>query len=209
VTNSSVPKAPNLHTINTFEQRFSDARDVNHLLKGRTTFQNGNRTPLQSLRELQAHCATDPTSNIVLAMTRVPENSLHLIFATIHSFGLPSWRPDLLGGTPTSIYNGSLENIEIWTFKQAISSFAYAHLAPNMHYVHNTSLIQKLYKNFLWSYMKSLALKERKESGSVIWAVQENKAYKSRSEVFNIIIFTKNSILIAMFNSLQNDKTSG
>ena len=166
-----------------FEQRFTDAREVDRLLKGRTTLQNGDRATLQSLKILRAQCATDPTSNIVLAITRIPESAIRLIFATIHSFGLPSWRPDLLGGTPTSLYNRALESIALWTFEQGLSSFTYVHLLPNMSYVHNTSFIQKLYKSFLWSYLMGLALKERKEPGSVRWAVQENKAYKSWSEV--------------------------
>ena len=60
---------------------------------------------------------TDPMSNIVLAITHVPENALRLIFSTINSFGLPSWHPYLLGGTLTSIYNGALETITLWTFE--------------------------------------------------------------------------------------------
>jgi hypothetical protein len=139
----------------------------------------------------------DPTSNIALAVIRVPENSLRLIFATIHSFGLPSWRPDLLGGTPTSLYNGALETIALWTFEQAVTSFAYTHLSPNMRYIHDTSLIQKLYKSFLWSYLKGLVLKERKEPGSVSRAIQENKAYKSRLEVHIHYLYI-NHILISI-----------
>ncbi|KAF8070251.1 hypothetical protein FPV67DRAFT_1668126 [Lyophyllum atratum] len=183
ITNISVPETPDLHAINTFEQRFADARDVDKLLKGQTTFQNGNHAALQSLKDLRARCATDLTSNIVLAISRVPEHSLRQIFAAIHSFGLPSWRPDLLGGTPTSLYNGALEHIALWTFEQAASSFAYRHLAPNMRYLPDTSLIQKLYRNFLWSYMKDLVVKEQKEPGSLKRAVRDNKAYKSRTEL--------------------------
>jgi hypothetical protein len=152
------------------------------LLSGRIDF-HGDHATLQSIRELRARCAKDPSSNIVLAISRVPENALRLIFSTVHSCGLPSWRPDLIGGTPTSLYNGALEAIALWTFEQAATTFAYAHLSPNMTYLQDTSLIQKLYKNFLWSYLKRLALKEQKEPGSVARAVQENKAYKSRTEV--------------------------
>jgi len=186
MTNTSVPETPDIHVIQTFEQRFTDAREVDRLLKGRSTFQNAKNEVLASLRDLRARCAREPSSNIALAVTRVPENSLRLIFATVRSFGLPDWRPDLLGGTPTSLYNGALENIALWTFEQAATSFAYAHLSPNMCYIHDTSLIQKLYKNFLWSYMKGLALKEQKESGSVSRGLQENKAYKARIEVCEI-----------------------
>ena len=167
MTNISVPEAPDPHVIQTFEQQFTNACEVDRLLKGRSAFQNSNDATLKSLRDLRAHCARDATSNIALAVTQIPKNLLHLIFATVHSFGLPDWCPDLLSGTPTSIYNGALENITLWTFEQAAASFAYAHLSPNLCYIQDTSLIQKLYKNFLCSYMKGLALKERKEAGSV------------------------------------------
>jgi hypothetical protein len=132
-----------------------------------------------------------------------------LIFATVRSFGLPDWRPDLLGGTPTSLYNGALENIALWTFEQAATSFAYAHLSPNMRYIHDTSLIQKLYKNFLWSYMKGLALKEQKESGSVSRGLQENKAYKARIEVCEMQVIYIQVYSDLVLNSLQIDGETG
>ena len=179
-----------------FEQRFTNSRDVLQLLSGRTDFQSGRAT-LRSIKELRAQCAAGASSSIILAISRVPENSLRLIFATVHSFGLPSWRPDLLGGTPTSLYNGALESIALWTFEQAATSFAYIHLAPNMRYLQDTALIQKLYKNFLWSYMKGLASKEKRESGSVNRGVQENKAYKARAEVRNL-----RSIILQLTNLL-------
>ena len=134
MTNTSVPETPDIHVIQTFELRFTDAREVDRLLKGRSTFQNAKNEVLASLRDLRARCAREPSSNIALAVTRVPENSLRLIFATVRSFGLPDWRLDLLGGTPTSLYNGALENIAIWTFEQAATSFAYTSLAKYVLY---------------------------------------------------------------------------
>jgi hypothetical protein len=195
LTNASVPEAPDTHVMKSFELRFADAHEVDRLLKGRSTFQNANDAALKSLRDLRARCG-ECRSNIALAISRVPENSLRLIFATVHSFGLPDWRPDLLGGTPTSIYNGALESIALWTFEQAAVSFAYAHLAPNMRYITDTPLIQKLYKSFVWSYMKNLALKEQREPGSVKRALEENKAYKLRAEVCKIELIYISYILI-------------
>jgi hypothetical protein len=189
-----------------FEQRFTNSREVHQLLSGHTNPQS-SRATLQSIKELRAHCARG-SSNITFAISRVPENSLRLIFATVHSFGLPSWRPDLLGGTPTSLYNGALETIALWTFEQAATSFAYVHLAPNMRYLQDTTLIQKLYKNFLWSYLKGLALKEQRESGSVNRAVQENKAYKLRAEVRNSMTIICR-LPTYLSNSLRNDDTYG
>ena len=145
LTNDSVPEAPDADALKSFELRFTDAREVDHILKGRSTFQNVNDATLKSLRDIRARCGKC-RSNIALAISRVPENSLRLIFATVHSFGLPDWRPDLLGGTPTSIYNGALESIALWTFEQAAVSFAYAHLAPNMSYITDTPLIQNFTK---------------------------------------------------------------
>ena len=96
MTNTSVPEAPDIHVIKTFELRFTDAHEVDHLLKGHSTFQNAKNEALASLRDLRTRCARDPTSNIAPAVNCVPENSLHLIFATVRSFGLPDWRPDLV-----------------------------------------------------------------------------------------------------------------
>ncbi len=189
LTNTLIPEAPDPHVIRTFEQRFTDAREVDRLLKGSTTFQNGNCHALQSIRTLRARTAMDPTSSIAMAVSRVEERSLRLTFSIVHSFGLPDWRPDLIGGTPTSLYNGALESIALWTFEQAATSFAYTHLSPNLRYLQDTALIQKLYKNFVWSYLKGLVLKEQKEQGSVSRALQENKAYKSRSEVRKAKLF--------------------
>lgn len=196
LTNTSIPEAPDPHVIRTFEQRFTEAREVDRLLKGRTTFQNGNRSALQSIANLRARSAKDPTSNIAIAVSRVEERSLRLTFSIVHSFGLPEWRPDLLGGTPTSLYNGALESIALWTFEQAATSFAYTHLSPNLRYVQDTAFVQKLYRNFVWSYLKGLVLKEQKEEGSVIRAIQENRAYKSRSEVRKAKLFMPSYNLI-------------
>jgi hypothetical protein len=38
MTNTSVPETPDIHVIETFELRFTDAREVDCLLKGRSTF---------------------------------------------------------------------------------------------------------------------------------------------------------------------------
>ncbi|KAF8228323.1 hypothetical protein L208DRAFT_1216142, partial [Tricholoma matsutake] len=84
----------------------------------------------------------------------------------VHSFGLPAWCPDILGGTHTLLYNGALESIAIWTFEQAATTFAYQHLAPNLACLQNRPVLKKLYHNFMWGYMKKLAAKEAKEKGS-------------------------------------------
>jgi hypothetical protein len=186
VTNTSVPEAPDNHTLNTFSQRFTSAGEINALLKGNThnaRFQATDKAALDAIKELRRRCNVVPDSNIALNIARIPEHDLRLIFSKVHSFGLPAWRPDLLGGTHTSLYNGALESIAIWTFEQAATTFAYQHLAPNLAYLQNRSVLEKLYRNFMWGYMKKLAAKEAKEKGSVRRGVEENKAYKNRQLV--------------------------
>ena len=209
LTNALIPEAPDGHAIHTFEQWFTDACEVDCLLKGSTTFQNGDRSALQSISNLRALTAMDPTSNITIVVSHIEECSLCLIFSTVYSFGLPEWRPDLLGGTPTSLYNGALKSIALWTFEQAATLYAYMHLLPNLCYIQDTAFMQKLYRNFLWSYLRGLALKEQKEWGSVSQALQENKAYKSWSEVMQSKVIYISYILIIVFNSLHDDEMIG
>lgn len=137
----------------------------------------------KSLEELRVGCANQHGSSTSQIISRVPENILRLIFSAVHDIGLSAWRPDLLTGTPTSLYHGALEAVAIWTFEQALTSFGYNTLAPNLAYIRNTVFVKKLYINFVWSYLKGLVVKEHKEPGSVSQAVDGNKAYKSRTEV--------------------------
>ncbi|KAF8220523.1 hypothetical protein L208DRAFT_1333258 [Tricholoma matsutake] len=182
VTNTSVPEAPDNHTLNTFSQCFTSAGKINALLKGNihnAWFQATDKVALDAIIELRRQCNVVPDSNIALNIASIPEHDLQLIFLKVHSFGLPAWCPNLLGGTHTSLYNGALESIAIWTFEQAATTFAYQHLALNLAYLQNRPVLEKLYCNFMWGYMKKLAAKEAKEKGSVCGGVEENKAYKN------------------------------
>lgn len=186
LSNTSIPDTPDTHLIHTFEQRFTSADEVNNILKGTANnaiYRNADKLALKSFNELRARCSADPTSNVVLAISHVPENIIRLIYSTVHSFGLAAWRPDLLGGTPTSLYNATLETIAIATFEQAASSHGYRRHMPNLRYLGETNMVQQLYRNFVWSYMKKLVVKEAKEPGSVKRSIEGNKVYKNRVEV--------------------------
>ena len=176
--------------------------------EGPYNFPERQSSPLQSLRELQTRCSTDPTSNIILAITRVPENSLHLIFSTIHSFGLPSWHPDLLGGTSTSIYNGALENIALWTFEQAASSFAYAHLSPTCAIFTTRHSYKSFTKTSFGHTLRAWHWKN-KRSWAVLTGQYRKKRHTSRGWRYVILFSTELKFWLLMFNSLQNNKLSG
>ncbi|KAF9488003.1 hypothetical protein BDN71DRAFT_1513441 [Pleurotus eryngii] len=95
---------------------------------------------------------------------------------------MTSWCPNLLGDH-SSLYNAALEAIAIWTFEQAVTTFTYAHMRVNPKHTQNTQLIQSLYRNFVWSYMKNRIVKDLRSPGIVAQADLDNKAYKQHSEL--------------------------
>jgi len=184
MANTAVPSDPELHVMRSFEQRYNSAEEVERLLRGNTDhYANADIAALESIRHLRAQAAAAHGSQIPSLVAQVPEDELRRIFATLHSFGLPEWRPDLVCGSPTSFYNGALESIALWTFEKAMGRLAYRHLKPNGRFLRDSTLLQRLYNNFIWSYMRNLAIREKKEPGKVLLDLARNKIYKQRTEV--------------------------
>lgn len=153
--------------------------------RGSPSTQSADKAAFELLSALRRRAALLPShsrSQTMNDIARIPDHAIRLIFATIHSFGMTSWRPDLLGDHSSS-YNAALEAIAIWTFEQAVATFAYAHMRVNPEHAQNTQLIQSLYRNFVWSYMKNRIVKDLRSPGIVAQADLDNKAYKRRSEV--------------------------
>lgn len=153
--------------------------------RGSESTQAADRAAFELLSALRRRAASLPShsrSQTMNDISRIPDHAIRLIFATVHSFGVTSWCPDLLGDH-SSLYNASLEAIAIWTFEQAVATFAYAHMKVNPEHARNTQLLQSLYRNFVWSYMKSRIVKDLRSPGSIAQADLDNKAYKRRAEV--------------------------
>ncbi len=179
----SIPRPPSAEEMKVFETRFSDAEKINQILRGEHTSPESIRRAEATIREIRKKLATEPrTSRTVKAIANIPDHHFRLMFTTIHSFGLESWVPDFYG-TPTSLYNGALETIALWTFEQAAVSFAYAHLGIHMNHLGNTQLLKNFYRSFIWSRMKDLVIREAKKPGSVMESIEMNKVYKRRLEV--------------------------
>ncbi|KAG6834155.1 hypothetical protein H0H93_011515 [Arthromyces matolae] len=195
ITNTDIPISPSENLIEDFEKRFTSSHNVHGILHGfenNAAYRGSDAAVLQSLRELRRKCSAEGTSRTAKNISRVPENALRIIFGTVHSFGLAAWRPDIVCGSVTSIYNEAHEAIAIWTFEKAAALFAYTHFQPNLTYLQDAALMQRLYRNFVWSYIKGIVDKEAKEPGSHKRAVQENRAYKNRQELaFRRLAFLK------------------
>ena len=93
ITNTSVPEAPDNHTLNTFSQCFTFAGEINALLKGNThntQYQAIDKAALDAIKELCRQCNVVPNSDIALNIACILEHDLQLIFLKVHSFGLPA-----------------------------------------------------------------------------------------------------------------------
>ncbi|KAG6913563.1 hypothetical protein DXG01_005900 [Tephrocybe rancida] len=105
------------------------------------------------------------------------------MFGDLHAVGFTVWHPDVINGTASSLYNSALEGIALSTFEQAAVSLAYQHLEPNLKHLSDTALIERLFRNFVWGYMRKIILKEQKNPGTQQHNIDENKAYKNQKEV--------------------------
>ncbi|KAF4590492.1 hypothetical protein EYR38_009793 [Pleurotus pulmonarius] len=154
----SIPRPPSAEEMKVFETRFSDAEKINQILQEEHTSPESIRRAEATIREIRKKLATEPRTSRT------------------------SWVPDFYG-TPTSLYNGALETITLWTFEQAAVSFAYAHLGIHMNHLGNTQLLKNFYQSFIWSRMKDLVIREAKKPGSVMESIEMNKVYKRRLEL--------------------------
>jgi hypothetical protein len=120
---------------------------------------------------------------IATNIKRIPEPQLLMMFRTVASYGLRGWKPDLLSGDASSMYNCLHETIALLTFEQAAAAYAYVHVGMNMNDVKNYPLLRKLYRNYVFSYMMKIAKLEAKTTGAVAKAMQKGTVWKRRAEV--------------------------
>jgi len=114
---------------------------------------------------------------------RIPEKHRLLMFRTVACSGLERWAPDVLSGDPESMYNLLHEHIALTTFEQVAIAFGYSHMGINLSFITNFSLLRRLYRSFVFSYMFSLAKAEQRKPGSVAKGKEMTNVFKRRSDV--------------------------
>ncbi|KAG6847460.1 hypothetical protein H0H93_008001 [Arthromyces matolae] len=185
LSQTAIPLLPDPNVLANFALRYTDAEALRKLLNDSTTAARNRATDrmvLTAVQQVRQRCVSE-RSSIISTISRVPDNALHIIFTAVHSAGLTVWRPDVLGGTPTSPYNGSLEAIALWSFQQAAAVFAYSHLMPNLKYLEDFALLRRIYLNFVFSYLRKKIVKEKRVPGTAEKEAQDNKVYKLRSDL--------------------------
>lgn len=122
----------------------------------------------------------------------IEEHILEYIQACLAKFGLVVWCPDL-NQTPYALYNSACRIIALDTFRQALVSHAYAHLAPNLKYAKDMILLVKLYDHFVHHYLYSRYKKESRIPGSVLAADTASPQYRRRKRVcihyFHVLVY--------------------
>lgn len=104
--------------------------------------------------------------------------------------GLSNWKPDVLHENPESKYNLFHEYITLNTFYEVADTEGFAHVGINLSYVHNSTLMRKLYRSFVFSYMSSLAKLDARSPGAVAQGNIMDAIWKRRRSVcFNYLYF--------------------
>jgi hypothetical protein len=94
-----------------------------------------------------------------------------------------AWCPDL-HQTPYALYNAACRVVALDTFKQALVSHAYAHLAPNLSYIKDMVLLVKMYDHFVHHYLYNQYKKECHAPGSVRACDEASPGYHHRNTVY-------------------------
>jgi hypothetical protein len=138
--------------------------------------------------DIQAHIqnlfnSLSDGSTISKNIKKMAETNLLFMFRSVAASGLQRWAPDIHSGNPSSMYNLLHEHIALATFLQVSSAFGYSHLGNNLSFIHNFSLMRKLYRNFVYAYMCGISKSEAKEPGSVVKKQEMTNVWKRRKEV--------------------------
>jgi hypothetical protein len=123
---------------------------------------------------------------VAVQLRQIEEHIIEYIQACISKFSLLTWCPDLRQ-TPYTLYNAACRIIALDTFRQALVSHAYAHLAPNVAYAKDMVLLIKLYDHFIHHYLLSHYKKECQMPGSVKAADTVSPQYRRRQRVHSWI----------------------
>ncbi|KAJ7075270.1 hypothetical protein B0H15DRAFT_961763 [Mycena belliarum] len=177
-TSTDVPKPPSPAQVAAFQRRFATADQWDEFVSTQTYDDADTTAAISALRtSIQTRRRTPIINNILC----VKEHHLTTIFSGIFSAGLLEWRPDVIGGTPDSLYNRAHELVAIRTFQVVATAMAYRRLSPDLTRVKDVPLLTRLFRHYIYSVVKPKILKESLMAGSVVAHAQRTDSYKRRS----------------------------
>ena len=164
-----------------FGSRFQDEASVMEA-------QNGRPLVSPSLVRVRTLLSITDRGRIASQLRQIEEHIIDYIQSSLARFGLVVWCPDLRQ-TPYTLYNAACRIIALDTFKQALVSHTYAHLAPNLSYVKDMTLLVKMYDHFVHHYLYTRYKKECRVPGSVRARDEAGSGYHRRNTVYAIYLY--------------------
>lgn len=176
---TDLPTPPTPQQIATFRARFASA-DAWDEFKSTITYNSTEATAkIAALRTSAARFHSPIARNIVA----IDDKFLQTIFSSVISSGFREWRPDVIGSTRDGLYNLAHEDIAIDTFKRVAQRHAYVRLSPDLMHLDDSDLLQRLYRNYVWSNMRKKLLSEAATPGAVVARMEITGKYKRRRTV--------------------------
>ena len=179
---NALPPAVSSGDLTKYAKRYGSEAEVRSSVKDYLA-QNADNINDAPLQLVALEVLLKETSIRSKNIQRIPEKHRLLMFRTVACSGLDRWAPDVLGGDPESMYNLLHEHIALTTFEQVASAFGYSHMGINLSFITNFSLLHRLYRSFVFSYMFGLAKAEQRKPGSVAKGKEMTNVFKRRSDV--------------------------
>jgi hypothetical protein len=184
-----IPEKPSATTIAQFNSRYASPDDVEALL-------NTDPLPITDLvraRVRQVRLNVNQTRNergqpslslIQKRLAMIQDPDLEQIFAYLVKVGLNTWQPDVLEGTPETLYNLAHRSTAIKTFQIAAGNlFVYRFMEPNLVHLRDMQIMEKVYNHIVWWYLRNRARMEAKTAGSIMLASQMATIYSRCKDV--------------------------
>ena len=116
--------------------------------------------------------------------------TIKIIFIYHFQFELQQWCPDIIGGSPTLLYNTTHESIALNSFQHVTANFGYSFKGIDLTHLENIPLLSRLYQNFVYYTEQRKVVKEaRNGPGSIEEDVSKTEIYKRHKQVgFSISI---------------------
>lgn len=169
------PTTPPDDILLSFGSRFLDEASLMEARDGRPLVS-------PSLVRVRTLLSITDRGHVASQLRQIEEHILDYIQSSLARFGLVIWCPDLRQ-TPYALYNSACRIIALDTFKQALVSHTYAHLAPNLSYVKDMVLLVKMYDHFVHHYLYTRYKKECRAPGSVRARDEAGPGYHRRNKV--------------------------
>ncbi|KAJ7159141.1 hypothetical protein C8R43DRAFT_948477 [Mycena crocata] len=171
-----IPATPSAAQVAAFKARFGSTDSWEDFRKSLSYDHNQALASINTLRS-----AIGPNRNpIARNVAGIDDQYLHIIFSAILSAGFPEWRPDVVTGTPESLYNRAHQTIAIHTFQVVATAQGYMHMSPDLSRLQDPILLGRLYNNFVWALMRDKILQERARPGAVVARRKVGTVYKRR-----------------------------